>query len=155
VATDELVFSMTGHREPAILAIPLDAQGDITGTEKIAWRKGEGGPYVPSPLLYGDRLYFTKGRNQILSCVDARTGKAYIDQERIPGISDIYASPVAADGRIYITGRDGTTVVIRHADELEVLATNSVGEPVDASPAIAGDEIFIRGEKHLFCIGKK
>jgi hypothetical protein len=105
--------------------------------------------------LYGDRLYFTKGRNQILSCVDPRTGKAYIDQERIPGISDIYASPVAADGRIYFTGRDGTTVVIRHADELEVLATNSVGEPVDASPAIAGDEMFIRGEKHLFCIGKK
>jgi outer membrane protein assembly factor BamB len=146
---------MTGHREPAILAIPLDSQGDITGTEKIAWQKGEGGPYVPSPVLYGDRLYFTKGRNQILSCVDPRTGKAYIDQERIPGISDVYASPVAADGRIYFTGRDGTTVVIRHADELDVVATNTVGEPVDASPAIAGDEMFIRGEKHLFCIAKK
>jgi len=155
VVFEDLVFCMTGHRDPAAVAIPLDSQGDVTDSDKIAWRTEKGTSYVPSPVLYGDRLYFIKGRSQVMSCVNARTGEPLIDQKRLPGLSDIYASPVAADGRVYFTGRDGTTVVIRHADELEVLATNSVGEPVDASPAIVDDELFIRGESHLFCIGKK
>jgi hypothetical protein len=64
----------------------------------------------------------------------------------------MYASPVGAAGRIYFTGRDGTTVVIRDADELEVLGANKLGEPVDASPAIVGDQMFIRSNKHLYCI---
>ena len=63
-----------------------------------------------------------------------------------------YASAVGADGKIYITGRDGTTVVIPNTGELDILATNTVGEPVDASPAIAGNQIFVRGDQHLFCI---
>jgi len=155
VVFEDLVFCMTGHRDPAAVAIPLDSQGDITDTDKIAWRTEKGTSYVPSPVLYGDRLYFTKGNNGILSCLNARTGEPLIDQKRLPGIENVYASPVAADGRVYFTSRDGKTLVIRHADELEVLATNSVGEPVDASPAIAGDELFIRGEKHLFCIGER
>jgi outer membrane protein assembly factor BamB len=154
VVFEDLVFCMTGHRNPAAVAIPLDAQGDITDTEKVAWKTKQGTPYVPSPLLIGDQLYFVKGNNAVLSCLNARTGEPVISQDRIPGLENIYASPVAADGRIYITGRDGTTVVLKHGDEIEVLATNTVGEDVDASPAIVGDQMFIRGAEHLFCISE-
>ena len=153
VVFEDLVFCMTGHRNPAAVAIPLDSEGDITDSERVAWRTEKGTPYVPSPLLIGDHLYFTKGNNGVLSCLNARTGEPIIDQDRLPGIDNIYASMVAADGRIYITARDGKTLVIKHGDELEVLATNTVGEPVDASPAIVGDHMYIRGAEHLFGIG--
>ena len=155
VVFEDLVFCMTGHRDPAAVAIPLDSQGDVTDSEKIAWRTEKGTPYVPSPLLIGDHLYFTKGNNGVLSCLNARTGEPIIDQDRIPGIDNIYASMVATDGGIYITGRDGTTVVIKHGDKLEVLATNTVGEAVDASPAIVGETMYIRGAEHLFCIDEE
>lgn len=154
VALDGVVYAMTGHRGSAVYAISLDAEGDATDTDAVVWKTNQGGPYVPSPLLYGERLYYTKSSNGILSCVNARDGTPLIDQKRLPGVENIYASPVGAAGRVYITGRDGTTLVIRDGDELEVLATNTVGEPVDASPAIVGDEMFIRGENHLFCISE-
>jgi hypothetical protein len=70
---------------------------------------------------------------------------------RIAGVSRTYASPVAADGRIYLTDRGGSVVVIEDSPELKVLATNDVGEGVDATPALVDREILIRGEKHLFC----
>jgi outer membrane protein assembly factor BamB len=158
VVLGNVVYCMTGFRGNAVYAIPLDAVGDITGADdKIAWKSDKSGPYVPSPILYGDRLYFCKMSNNIISCLDAKTGEALIDQKRVEGLKEMYASPVGADGRIYFTGRDGTTVVIRHigeghADELEVLATNKLGEPVDATPAIVGDTIYIRSDKNLYCI---
>ena len=65
------------------------------------------------------------------------------------------ASMVAVGDRLYVTGRDGTTVVLKHGDDVEVLATNTVGEAVDASPAIVGDVMYIRGAEHLFCVGEK
>jgi outer membrane protein assembly factor BamB len=154
VALGNVVFCMTGFRGNAVFAIPLDAVGDITDTDKIVWHSDKSGPYVPSPILYDDRLYFCKSSSNVISCLDAKTGEAKIDQERLPGLRDMYASPVGAAGKIYFTDRSGKTVVIKHADELEVLATNDLGEPVDASPAIVGNDIFIRGDKHLYCIGE-
>jgi len=155
VAQDGLVFCMTGFRGYAVYAIPLDARGDITGTKKVAWKRDDTGPYVASPLLYDGLLYFTKSRNAILSCVDAKSGKVHYLDERLPGLESLYASPVGAGGKVYIVGRSGRTLVLRHGPKFEVLATNDLGETVDASPAIVGDEIFLRGEKHLYCIAEK
>lgn len=152
VANEELTFCMTGHRGFALFAIRLDSQGDITGTDKIAWQRDSGTPYVPSPLLSNGRLWFTKSRNAILSCVDAATGEPVIDQKRLPDMNSLYASPVGAAGRIYICSREGTTVVIRDAEELEILATNQLDDTFDASPAIVGNEIYLRGAGHLYCI---
>lgn len=73
---------------------------------------------------------------------------------RIPGLDSIYASPVAAGGHVYLTSRDGTTVVIKDSDTLQIEATNNLDETVDATPAPVDDELFIRGEKHLFCIAE-
>lgn len=108
-----------------------------------------------SPCTDG-RLYFHKGKSAAITCLDAKTGKPHFPATRVPGIATVYASPIAAGGPVYLTGRNGTTVVIMINDAVsfEIVATNSVGEPVDAAPAPAGDELFIRGEKHLFCIGK-
>ena len=142
---------MSGYRGSALFALPLDQRGDLTDTDKIAWTFPRDTPYVPSALLYDDRLYFTKENNGILTCLEASTGKVVFGPQRMPEIASTYASPVAAAGRIYITSRDGTTLVIRHADKYEVLATNILKDPIDASPAIVGKDIFLRGQKHLYC----
>ena len=154
VAGEDLVFCMSGYRGSALYAIPLNATGDLTGSDKIAWKQDRGTPYIPSPLLYEGRLYFTQSNDGILTCLEAKTGKALIERTRLPGIARIYASPVGAAGRVYITSRDGTTLVIRHGDTFEVLATNKLDDDIDASPAIAGKQMFLRGKRFLYCLAE-
>ena len=91
----------------------------------------------------------------MLTSLDIKTGKAILDRERLPNQKSFYASPVAAAGRIYLVDRDGTTVVLKQGDKLEVLATNRLGDAVDASPALVGKQLFLRGEKYLYCIEEK
>lgn len=153
VLVGDTVVCMTGYRGNAIYSIGLSASGDATGSNFVRWHRDDAAPYVASPALFGGRLYFTKERTGIMSSIDAATGEIVIPQTRLPEIKDVYSSPVAVDGKIYFTSRDGTTTVIRHADALDVVSTNSLGEPVDASLVIAGDRILIRGNRHLFCVG--
>ena len=152
VTDGSLVYCMSGYRGSAAVAISLDSQGDVTGTASVPWTLKQGTPYVPSPLLYDGRLYFNQSNNAILSCVEARTGKPVLERTRMEGLSRIYASPVAAAGRLYYVGRSGTTLVLKANGKFDVLATNHIGEPVDASPAIAGSDLFLRGSRHVFCI---
>lgn len=147
------VVVMSGYRGSVATAIPLDATGDVSG--KTLWKLSRGTPYVPSPVLVDGMLYFVQSNNNILTAVDATTGEIVIDRERIDDLHNIYASPVAADGKIYLTDRDGTTVVIKAGEKLEVLATNKLGEPVDASPALAGNQLFLRSDKHVWCVQEK
>lgn len=153
IAYDGKVICMTGFRGNVIQSISLDATGDVTDNEEfIKWQRTDAAPYVPSATLYDGRLYLMKGTTNVLTSVDVETGEPVIKQSRITGIRSTYASLVAASDRIYVTGRKGVTVVIGHADELKVLATNDLAEPIDASPALVDDQIFIRGAQHLFCI---
>ena len=154
VVIDGIAICMTGHQEPAAVAVPLDARGDVTGTDKVTWYIDDGStPYVASPVLYDGLLYFTKNRNAILSSIDAKTGEFVINQKRLPEMESVYASPVAAAGRIYFPSREGNTVVVKHGRELEVLATNALDEQaIDATPAIVGNDLILRGESHLYCI---
>jgi outer membrane protein assembly factor BamB len=155
VAFEGMAICMSGYNGATCRAIPLDATGDITNTGKIAWRHDRGTPYVPSPLLVGNRLYCTQSNNPLLTCLDAKTGKVLMDRERLPDLGDLYASPVAAAGRVYLTGRDGTTLVLQQSDKLSVLATNRLPEPIDASPALAGRQLFLRSHHSLYCIEAK
>jgi len=152
VTENGFVYCMSGYRGNACYALPLDAKGDITGSEQVAWSHDRGTPYVPSPLLYDGLLYFNQSNNAILACLDAKTGETLIDRTRMPDISRIYASPVGAAGRIYFAGRDGETLVIERSREFKVLAANRLDESFDASPAIVGNQLFLRGKKHLYCI---
>ncbi len=152
VCSDGVAIIGSGFRGSFIGAFQLDGTGDIAGTEQVVWTTDDDTPDIASPLLSAGRLYYHKGKTGILSCVDATTGQPHFGPSRIDGVFSTYASPVAAGGYVYLTGRSGTTVVIKDAENLEIVATNSVGEGVDATPAPVGEQLFIRGEKHLFCI---
>ena len=152
VAAQGLAIIGSGFRGAFLGAFRLDARGDLKGTSGVAWSLGKHTPDIPSPLLSKDRVFFLSGRSGILSCHDVATGKPHYSAERVEGLNNVYASPVAAAGRIYFTARDGVTVVIEDSEKIKILAKSSVDEPVDATPALAGKDIFIRGEKHLFAI---
>jgi outer membrane protein assembly factor BamB len=151
-----MVFIMSGFRGNNLKAIKLaDAKGDISTTGAIAWQLDRDTPYVPSPLLYDNILYFLKTNNGLVSAFDAATGKPHYQVQRIakaPG--EVFSSPVGADGRVYITSRDGITTVIKHGPTYEVLAENTLDDGFDASMALAGNEIFLRGYKYLYAIGQ-
>lgn len=149
-----MVYAISGFRGAALRAIKLGGKGDLTETDSIAWSHDDRTPYVPSPLLSGDRLYFYSGNNAMLSCFDAKSGKAHYAAERVEGISGVYASPVAAAGHVYLAGRDGATVVIKDGTALEILATNKLDDKFDSSPALSGKQLFLRGHKYLYALAE-
>jgi outer membrane protein assembly factor BamB len=155
VADKDTVYSMSGFKGNALLAIKLGRTGDLTGTDAIAWSHNKATPYVPSPLLYDDKLYFFAGNNGMLSCFDSKSGKPLIDAERLEEIKGVYASPAGAANRVYLVGRNGAVMVIKNSDKLEVIATNKLDEEFDASPAIVGKDLFLRGKESLYCIAEK
>ena len=152
VIDENNVYCMSGYEGYSLLAIPLSSKGDITGLGQIAWSKKQGTPYVPSPILYDNLLYFTQSNQGILTGVEASSGKTFLERTRLPGIPNTYSSPVGADGRIYFLGRRGTTLVIEKGTKLKVLSTNKLDDQFNASPAIAGNQLFLRGRKNLYCI---
>lgn len=154
VSDGELVFVTSGFRGAFMGAFHPSGRGDIRGTKSVAWTLDRDTPDVASPLLSNGRLYFYKGKSGLLTCVDAKTGKPHYEAQRIPGISSTYASPVAAAGFVYLTDRNGTITVIKDSDRLEIVASNSLNEPVDATPAPVDNQLFIRSESSLYCFGK-
>lgn len=153
VAGGGMVFVYAGFPVKKTFAIKLGASGDLTGSKDILWQYDKGTAYVPSSILFGDYLYLMSDRG-ILTCLDAKTGKIVYEGGRVPVPATFTASPVAFDGKILLTSEDGDTFVIKAGPKHEVIATNSVAEPVYASPAISDGMIFIRGEKNLYCIGR-
>ena len=150
VAAGGVAYLMSGYRGSAAVAVPLDATGDVTAAPK--WKYAKGTPYVPSPVLVGGRLYFTQANTATLTVLDAATGRPLVAGDRLPQIGSLYGSPVAAAGRVYFVGRDGVTVVIKQGDAAEVLAVNTLADRFDSSPAVAGKELILRGEKFLYCL---
>jgi len=152
VANSEMAYLVAGFPTKITYAIRLGQNGDLTGTPNVPWKYEKGTAYVPSPILYGDYLYLTTDRG-ILTALDAKTGEVKYEGGRIPIPATFTASPVAYEGKILMTSEDGDTFMIKAGPKHEILGTNSVGEAVYASPAIADGRIFIRGEKNLYCIG--
>jgi hypothetical protein len=128
---------------------------DITGTTNVLWKLNRMTPYVSSPLLYDNTLYFLRHNQNVLSRLEPLTGKPRDGALRLEGINDfIFASPVGAAGRIYVTGRDGVTVVLRHDSKNAALAVNKLEDSFSASAALAGRELYLRGEQFLYCIAE-
>jgi outer membrane protein assembly factor BamB len=152
VANSEMVFLVAGFPAKIAMAIRLGGSGDLTDTPNVPWKYAKGTAYVPSPILYGDYLYLMTDRG-VLTCIDAKTGEVKYEGGRIPIPATFTASPVAFEGKILMTSEDGDTFIVKSGPKHEILGTNSVGEPVYASPAIADGRIFIRGEKNLYSIG--
>jgi outer membrane protein assembly factor BamB len=154
IVSGGLVFCTSGFRGSELQAIELGHTGDLTATDAVRWQVSKATPYVPSPILYDGKLYVCSMNKAAISCYQAQTGELNFVEEHLEAVKDIFASPVGAAGRVYFVGRGGTTEVIRNADQLEVLATNKLDDGFDASPAIAGNEIFLKGKKYLYCISE-
>lgn len=128
------------------------AKGDLDGTDALLWTRDRDTPYVSTPLLYGGQLYFFKHVRSILTSVDAATGQTLFS-ERLD-LGNVYASPVAAAGRIYLFGRDGKALVLHPGPTLEILAENTLDDGFDASPAIIGPDLYLRGRRFLYALAR-
>jgi len=146
----ETAICMSGYRGAASFAIPLNSSGDVSGTDRIRWSFPEGTPYVPSPTLIGNRLYFTGNTGDILTVLDADSGKPLAQKKRLSGVGNCYASPLAAGGYIYITGREGTTVVLQDKPPFDVVATSHLDGNFDASPVAVGRQLLLRSWNTLY-----
>lgn len=152
IVDGDYVYCMSGYRGNVAMSIKIDSKGDVTDSDAVEWKLTDGTPYVPSPVLYGKNLYFTKSNNNILTCVDAKSGKVLYNRQRLPGLRSMYASPTGAAGNLYFVGRDGTTLVMKAGDKFEEVSVNKISDPIDASPVLVGKQIFLRGRNFLYCI---
>jgi len=154
VRFEDTVICMSGYRGSLAVSIPIDSKGDVTGTSQTRWKIEQGTPYVPSPALSGSRLYFTGINADILSCIDASTGKALAERKRLSGVVSLYSSPLVAGGHVYFVGREGTTLVIKDDESLETVAVNKLSGTIDASPVAVGNDLLLRSWDTLYCIGE-
>jgi len=160
VFSKDLIVVASGRRpEAPIFVIRAGASGDltlgkgVTSSDQIVWSRQQRGPYMPTPLIYGDYLYVLANQG-ILDCYELRTGKEIYRQRLAHQGGGFSASPVAADGRIYLASEDGDLFVVRAGKDFELLATNPMGERMMATPALAGGKMFIRAEHTLFAISR-
>ena len=160
VFSKDLVIVASGRApERPLYAIKPGGSGDITpagdaeSAAHVAWRKTGRGSYMPTPLIYGDIVYVL-GNAGLFDAYDLTTGAEIYRQRLEHGGSGFSASPVASDGRIYLSSEDGDIFVVRSGRTFELLAKNPMGEPLMSTPALASGMMFVRGEKHLFAIGK-
>jgi outer membrane protein assembly factor BamB len=151
VLHDGVLLLTAGFPDHWVMAIDPSGSGNVTKTH-VLWSKSKEGGYVPSPVAHAGKLFLVDDKG-VASCWDVKTGKQYW-KERLSGKGH-HASAVAADGRVYFVADDGTTFVVKASDEFDVLAKNALGERVFASPAFSDGDIFLRGAKHLWCIGEK
>ena len=150
-----MVYVMSGYRDPKLMAIKLGKDGDLTASDAIAWSHTRGLAYTTSPVLYDNKLYIVTD-NGMVSAFNALTGEPYYAQTRLPKAYNFKASPVGANGKLYLATEDGDVVVLKMGEKLEVLATNTLTDQVFiASPVIAGGEIYLRGQNTLFCISEE
>ena len=150
VAYKNLGIFSSSRNGSTLQAYFLDKTGDISS--EPAWAIKKHSTDCASLLLSENRLFYVSGNKGIISCTNAQDGSEIFGAQRLKGIGEVYSSPVAADGKVFVTGRDGATVVIEDGEDYKTISQNDIGEPVDATIALAGDQLFIRGSKHLFCI---
>jgi outer membrane protein assembly factor BamB len=150
LAGDRVVVFSSGYPTKISMAVRPGGSGDVTPS--ILWRYDKGSAYVPSPVLYDGHVYLVSDRG-LVTCLDAQSGAARYEGRRLPAPATVMASPIVVDGRLLLMSQEGDTFVVKAGPEFVVERTNSLAEPIGASAAVAGDTLYIRGEKHLFAIG--
>ena len=153
----DLVFLASGYRGNMLQAVDLSkAKGKLEGNAAVVWQYERDTPYVATPLLYGERLYFVKHFKNVLTVLDSESGEVLLGPERMPKLRQVYASPVGASDRVYFFGREGSAVVLKHSKDgsakLSVLAENELDDGIDASPALVGNRMYVRGRHSLYCL---
>lgn len=157
----DLIFVTSGYRPiQPIYAIKPGASGDISlkdgkeSNEFIAWSKQRGGPYMPTPIVYGD-LFYACSNNGVMSAYNARTGERVYQQRLADRGGAFTASIVASDGKLYLTSEDGEIFVVKAGEKHELLAVNPVGEVLMATPAISDGKLIVRSINHVIAIAEK
>ncbi len=152
---DGILYLMSGFRGTALKAVDLaKASGDITSTPAILWEYNQDTPYTPSAVLMNGYLYFLKGNNGIMTCLDAKTGKPAYSNQKLDGITNIFSSPTGNKDKIYVAATNVINVV-KAGPEFSILAKNTLDDTFHASPIMVGNELFLRGFKYLYCISEK
>ncbi|MEP7274570.1 MAG: PQQ-binding-like beta-propeller repeat protein, partial [Acidobacteriota bacterium] len=152
VSLNDTVYVMSGFRDPKLMAIRLDRTGDISGTDAVLWSQTRGLSYTPSPVLFDDKLYALTD-NGLLSCFNIKTGEPHYLQTRLPQTDTFKASPIGANGRLYLASENGVITVIKMGEKFEVIATNVMEDQIFiASPVVALGDLLLRSQNQLFCI---
>lgn len=151
-----LVIAGNSYYQQAMVAVRIQgSSGDVTGTDRVAWKLNRLTPYVSSPLMYDDTVYFIRHNQNVLSRLDPDTGIPRGEPLRLEGIRDfIFSSPVGAANRIYVTARDGTTIVLKHDRANTVVHVNHLDDVFSATAAVLGGEFYLRGERFLYCLAR-
>lgn len=156
IVYQDILYLMSGFRGNAIKAIDLSqAKGDLSGSDAIVWEYNQNAPYTPSALLANGMLYFLRSNNGNLTCLNAQDGSVNYSLEKLEGTGTIFASPVGAKDRIYVSSQSGITYVVKQGSTFEILAKNQLDDGNFSSPAIAGNELFIRGFQYLYCLSEE
>ena len=152
---DGILYLMSGFRGNAVKAIDLaKAKGDITGTDAILWEYNQDASYTPSPVLMDGKLYFLKGNNGIMTCLDAKDGKVLYSNQKLDGITNIFSSPTGNKDKIYVAAT-GVVDVVKAGGEFVLLSKNTLDDTFHASPVIVINDLILRGFKYLYCISEK
>lgn len=152
VQYQDIVYVMSGYRDPKLMAVRLGRTGDLTGTDAVVWEATRGLSYTPSPVLHDGKLYLLTDNGQV-SCLDALTGKPYYTQTRLPMPYNFKASPLAAAGRLYLASEEGEVIVLKLGEQFNVLGTNTLtDQSFIASPIAVGNDLYLRSRTHLFRI---
>jgi outer membrane protein assembly factor BamB len=148
------LYLASGKRDsPRMVVVDLHgARGDLDGTKAVLWTRDRDTPYVSTPLLYRGQLYFFKHVSSFLTSVDAETGRTLFTERA--GLGNVFASPVAAAGRIYVLGRQGKMLVLEPGPELKILAESQLDDGFDASPVIVGGDLYLRGRHFLYAVAR-
>jgi outer membrane protein assembly factor BamB len=152
---DGILYLMSGFRGNALKAVDLaKAKGDITGSSAILWEYNQDTPYTPSPMLMDGKLYFLKANNGTMTCLNAKDGKVLYSNQKLDGISNIFSSPTGNKDKIYVAAT-GIVDVVKAGSEFSLLSKNTLDDTFEASPVIVGNDLFLRGYTHLYCISEK
>jgi outer membrane protein assembly factor BamB len=148
---NDVIYAMSGHRDPKLMAIRLGREGDLTGSDAIIWSQTRGTSYTASPVLH-DNKFYTLTDNAMLSCFNATTGEPYYHLKRLPQPDNFKASPVGAGGKLYLASESGVVTIVKMGEQFEVLATNTLADQsFISSPVVAQGELYLRSKTHLFC----
>lgn len=154
VQQGDVVYVMSGYRDPKLMAVRLGRTGDLTGTDAIVWESTRGLSYTPSPVLHDGVLYVLTDNGQ-LSALNAATGEPYYQQRRLPQPYNFKASPIAVNGKLYLASEEGDVIVVKTGRTYEVLGTNTLAnQSFIATPSVAGGDLYLRSRTHLFRISR-
>ena len=152
VAVDGVVIVGNAYKGNVVQAIRFEgATGDLTQTSNLLWTYKKSASYVPTPVIVDGKLYFLKGSQGILNCLDIKTGESVFPGKRLE-LKNVHSSPIVAAGRIYVSSREGDTVVLDLNKDCDVLATYHLDDVFDASPVAIGKKLLLRGRSNLYCI---